>query len=239
MSRYIAYFSSRMRETALFLLPVCNLTCTWTPKYTQRNVRSATTRVKPYLVVGQRAAVGVFNWRAVDAGVDVSGDGWYVFDHVDTERRVWSTVEWSRHDVAPRTSNRVRIELCTLYGWTARSWCAGGSRKCVHITANAPNAMSRINTQLEMWANAQRDGRPAEYRWRPLFNAAKFGWRPLLECRAVTLPRRKTRWNFLGCPKLTHSSQLLLARRSPYYEDMWSSYWRLAIFSDCRYMPCC
>jgi len=25
---------------------------------------------------------------------------------------------------------------------------------------------------LEMWANAQRDGRPAEHRWRPLFNAA-------------------------------------------------------------------
>jgi len=30
-------------------------------------------------------------------------------------------------------------------------------------------------SQLEMWADAQRDGRPAEYRWRPLFNAAKFG----------------------------------------------------------------
>jgi len=28
---------------------------------------------------------------------------------------------------------------------------------------------------LEMWANAQRDGRPAEHRWRPLFNAVKFG----------------------------------------------------------------
>jgi len=26
-----------------------------------------------------------------------------------------------------------------------------------------------------MWANAQPDGRPAEHRWRPLFNAAKFG----------------------------------------------------------------
>jgi len=26
--------------------------------------------------------------------------------------------------------------------------------------------------KLEMWANAQRDGRSAEYRWRPLFNAA-------------------------------------------------------------------
>jgi len=31
-----------------------------------------------------------------------------------------------------------------------------------------------------MWANAQCDGRPAEHRWRPLFNAVKFGWRPLL-----------------------------------------------------------
>jgi len=39
-----------------------------------------------------------------------------------------------------------------------------------------------------MWANAQRDGRPAEYRWHPLLNAAKFGSRPLLECRVVTLP---------------------------------------------------
>jgi len=29
--------------------------------------------------------------------------------------------------------------------------------------------------KLEMWANAQRDGRPAEDRWRSLFNAAKFG----------------------------------------------------------------
>jgi len=26
-----------------------------------------------------------------------------------------------------------------------------------------------------MWANAQLDGRPAKHRWRPLFNAAKFG----------------------------------------------------------------
>jgi len=48
--------------------------------------------------------------------------------------------------------------------------------------------------KLEMWANAQCDGRPAEHRWRPLFNAAKFGWRSLLDCRAVTLSRRGSRW---------------------------------------------
>ena len=32
-----------------------------------------------------------------------------------------------------------------------------------------------------MCANAQRDGRPAKHSWHPLFNAAKFGWRPLLD----------------------------------------------------------
>jgi len=46
-----------------------------------------------------------------------------------------------------------------------------------------------------MWADAQRDGRPAEHRWCPLLNAAKFDWRPLLDCRAVTLPRRESHWN--------------------------------------------
>ena len=29
--------------------------------------------------------------------------------------------------------------------------------------------LQNIN-KLEMWANAQCDGRPAKYRWRPLFN---------------------------------------------------------------------
>jgi len=34
---------------------------------------------------------------------------------------------------------------------------------------------NRRQKELEMWANAQRDGRPAEYRRRSLFNAEKFG----------------------------------------------------------------
>jgi len=33
----------------------------------------------------------------------------------------------------------------------------------------------KLLSKLEMWANAQRDGHPAEHRWCPLFNAAKFG----------------------------------------------------------------
>jgi len=33
----------------------------------------------------------------------------------------------------------------------------------------------RKNTKTRMWANAQRDGRSAKHRWRPLFSIAKFG----------------------------------------------------------------
>jgi len=88
-----------------------------------------------------------------------------------------------------------------------------------------------------MWANAQRDGRLAKYRWRPLFNAANFGWRPLLECRAVTLPRRETLWNLQGCPKLANRSQPLVGQSSPYCRHIWGRYCCLTIFSHCRYMP--
>ena len=72
-----------------------------------------------------------------------------------------------------------------------------------------------------MWANAQRDGRHAEYRWHPLFNAANFGWHKPLECHAVMLPRRETRWNLQGCPKLPDWSQPLAGLSSPYHGDVW------------------
>jgi len=38
-----------------------------------------------------------------------------------------------------------------------------------HVTIRP---LQHVKVKLEMWANAQRDGRSAEYRWRPLFNAA-------------------------------------------------------------------
>jgi len=60
-----------------------------------------------------------------------------------------------------------------------------GKRDVVHKTRSIEfiamsfedRATATGNTyrKLEMWADAKRDGRPAKYRWRPLFNAAKFG----------------------------------------------------------------
>jgi len=47
-----------------------------------------------------------------------------------------------------------------------------------NIDIQSPTAeirRARKKDRTRMWANVQRDGRPAEHRWRPLFNAAKFG----------------------------------------------------------------
>ena len=57
-----------------------------------------------------------------------------------------------------------------LSGWE------GNRRFRIALTMRyRPQWHNQLIRKLEMWANAQRDGRPAEYRWRPLFNAAKFG----------------------------------------------------------------
>ena len=92
------------------------------------------------------------------------------------------------------------------------------------------SAICWFKTKLEMWANAQHDGRPAERRWRPVFDAAKFGWRSLLYCCAVTLPRREGLWNLEGCPKLVNRSQPLVGQSSPYCGDMWRTYCYLTGF---------
>ena len=67
---------------------------------------------------------------------------------------------------------------------------------------------------LEMWANVHRDGRPAEYRWRRLFNAAVW-LTPTSRVPCSNAANSETRWNLLGCPKLTKWSQPLVGRSSP------------------------
>ena len=56
-----------------------------------------------------------------------------------------------------------------------------------------------------MWANAQRDGCPAKHRWHPLFNAAKFGWRPLLDAVYSNTAKTQNLLKFVGVPQTTRS----------------------------------
>jgi len=89
--------------------------------------------------------------------------------------------------------------------------------------------MQNKNLNTRMWANAQRDGRPAKYRWHLLFNAELW----LTPTTRVPCSNAAKMWNPLelaGCPKLANASQPLVGRSSPYCTDMWRRYCCLTIF---------
>ena len=98
------------------------------------------------------------------------------------------------------------------------------------------SAQPSVWKQLEMWANAQRDGRPAVHRWRPLFNAAKFGWCPYyMPCSNAAKTRKPLK--VAGVPQTPETISAARGLSSPYCGDMWRRYCCLTrFFSDCRYI---
>ena len=85
------------------------------------------------------------------------------------------------------------------------------------------------SSKLEMWANDQPDGRPAEYRWRPLLNAAVW-LTPTTRVPCSNAAKTRNPLKLDGCPKLTKRSQPLVGRSSLYCADMWSRYCYLTCF---------
>ena len=80
-----------------------------------------------------------------------------------------------------------------------------------------PYLPSTKHNILEMWANAQRDGRPAEYRWRPLFNAA--AWlTPTI--RVSCSNAAKTR-NPLKVPGVPQTNDRISAASGPKFTILW------------------
>ena len=65
--------------------------------------------------------------------------------------------------------------------------------------------------KLEMWANAQRDGRPAEYTWRPLFNAAVW-LTPTTRVPCSNSAKTRNRLKFAGMPK---TNEMISAASGP------------------------
>jgi len=88
-----------------------------------------------------------------------------------------------------------------------------------------------------MWANSQRDDRPADDRWRRLFNAAKFGSRPLLDCGVNAA---KTR-NPLKLAEVPQANETISAASGPKFTILWGHVEEILLlnkfFSNCQYVP--
>ena len=68
-----------------------------------------------------------------------------------------------------------------------------------------------------MWANAQRDGRPAEYRWRPLFNAAV----SLTPTTSVPCTNAVKTRNRLKLPGVPQTNETISAASGPKFTILW------------------
>ena len=70
-----------------------------------------------------------------------------------------------------------------------------------------------------MWANAQRDGRPAEYRWRPLLNATVW---LTLTTRVPRSNAAKTQ-NPLKLPGVPQTNETISAASGPKFTILWGN----------------
>ena len=90
--------------------------------------------------------------------------------------------------------------------------------------------------ELEIWANAQRDGSPAERRWRPLFTPQSLAdAHYYMPCSNVTMTRNQLK--FGGVPQ---SNETISAASGPKFTILWihlEDILLLNIFSDRRYVP--
>ena len=81
-----------------------------------------------------------------------------------------------------------------------------------------------------MWASAQRNGRPAEYRWRPLFNAAVW-----LCSNAAKTPNPL---KFAGVPQ---TNEIIPAASGPKFTILQEHVGKILLlnkfFSNCRCVP--
>ena len=88
-----------------------------------------------------------------------------------------------------------------------------------------------------MWANAQRDGRPAEYRWRPLLKAAVW----LTPTTRVPCSNAAKTRNPLKLPGVPQTNEMISAACGPKFSILCGHVEEILLlnkfFSDCRYMP--
>jgi len=91
--------------------------------------------------------------------------------------------------------------------------------------------------ELEMWANAQPNGHPAEYRWRPLFHAAV--WQTPTT-RVPCNNAAKTR-DPLKLPGVPQTNETISAASGPKFTILWGHVGEILLlnkfFSDCQYVP--
>ena len=148
-----------------------------------------------------------------------------------THMCLWLVILTMLSDIVTICSALCLQELWHITAISCYLTCSGTTctYTCVHV--------STIYNQLEMWANAQPDGRPAEYRWRPLLNAAVW-LTPTTRVPCSNAAKTKNPLKLAGLPQ---TNEMISAASRPKFTILWGHLEEILLlnkfFSDCRYVP--
>ena len=88
-----------------------------------------------------------------------------------------------------------------------------------------------------MWADAQRDGRPAEYQWHPLLNAGVW-LTPTTRVPCSNAAKTRNPLKFAGVPQ---TNERISATSEPKFTILWGHVEDILLlnkfFSNCQYVP--
>ena len=114
---------------------------------------------------------------------------------------------------------------------------SGDLQDTIKQTKSRDNEMQLVTTATRMRANAQRDGRPAYYRWRRLFNAAVW-LTPTIRVPCSNAANTRNPLKFAGVPQ---TRQQISAVSRPKFAILRGHVEEVLLlnkfFSDCGYVP--
>ena len=94
-----------------------------------------------------------------------------------------------------------------------------------HLSSSTCLESNSLGTR--MWANAQCDGRPAYYRWRPLLNAAVW----LTPTTSVPCSNAAKTWNPLKFARVPQTHQQISAVSRPKFTVLWGHVEEVSMFN--------
>jgi len=107
---------------------------------------------------------------------EIVGWQWHQLDHMQI---ICTTLQTDNHASTSSLTNTTDLMKMLLQNWKemTHEWLSGPLKFVVSapvqlvffsLYSKLSNNCALLYDELEMWASAQRDGRPAEYRWRSL-----------------------------------------------------------------------
>ena len=124
--------------------------------------------------------------------------------HTTARHKHITTTSWHTHNCTTQTHYHHFITHAQLHDTNTLPLLhdTRTAARHKHITTTSWHTHSCMTQNtLKLWVNAQRDGCPAKYRWRPLFNPHKVWLTPTTRVPCTNTTKTRNPLKFAGVPQ--------------------------------------